>query len=104
MNEQPVLPEAPQVWQVGQAVKISSYTLRLALGSAGTVNVTIPPNVQHMTLVPGTTVSIPVTIQNRRTAADTFLIVIDENEEDGKKRENEAIFGATKNWARGPGK
>lgn len=78
LNDQPVLPEKPQVWQVGQAVKIGSYTLRLALGSAGTVNVTIPAEVQHLSLVPGTTVTIPITIQNRRTAADTFLITIDE--------------------------
>jgi len=78
LNDQPVLPEAPQVWQVGQAVQISSYTLRLALGSAGTVNVTLPPEAQRLTLAPGAPVSIPVTIQNRRTAADTFLIVIDE--------------------------
>jgi predicted component of type VI protein secretion system len=78
LNSQPVAAESPQTWQPGQEVRIGSFTLRLSLGSSGTVNVTIPSEFQHLMLTPGVAIDVPVTVQNRRMAPDTFMITIDE--------------------------
>jgi serine/threonine protein kinase len=69
---------APQNWQIGQPIQIGSFTLRLALGAAGIVSVTLPPEAQQLSLTPGTQVDLPVAIRNRGSSAETYAIVVDE--------------------------
>jgi eukaryotic-like serine/threonine-protein kinase len=78
IDGKPIPPNEAQIWQIGQALQVGSFTLQLALGTSGIVTVLLNTEHQQLTLVPGQPLTMPVTVKNRSPASETFNVVVDE--------------------------
>jgi serine/threonine protein kinase len=78
LDNRPIPADEPQIWSIQQALQIGSYTLRLALGTSGVVQVTLSTEHQRLLLQPGQAIQVPVTVRNRGNDPETFMVMVDE--------------------------